>query len=197
VLKVYAGDDPAAKRLNGVLTGSSQGHQTLRDLQIDITAVINFLYDHIQYVKGIICTSAVANMFDRHNNHGDALKALMNGGAFLSNAGARTETFRDTTTPAPDDDGRKSPFIPLLEAQKRKKMALEDKEPHIAVPTMQSVEQRWKGRVLVMSDMMKDLEAIKTVDDEKKPRGVVARNNVSSCLKIAMSKSSRFSNDFF
>jgi len=68
-------------------------------------------------------------------------------------------------------------------------MAPEDKELHVVVPTMQTVEECWRGRALVMSEMMKELEGIKTAEDEKKARGVVARNNVSSCLKIAMSKS--------
>lgn len=98
---------------------------------------------------------------------------------------------RDATTPTPiaDNGDKQSPFIPLREAQKRKKMAPEDKELHVVVPTMQTVEERWRGRALVMSEMMKELEGIKTAEDEKKARGVVARNNVSSCLKIAMSKS--------
>jgi len=116
------------------------------------------------------------------------MTALKNGSLFRLNP----EAARDATTPAPtaDENGKKSPFIPLREAQKRKRMALEEKELQVAVPTMQSVEERWRGRALVMSTMMKELEEIKTAEDEKKARGVVARNNVSSCLKIAMSKPS-------
>ena len=48
VLKVYAGDDAAAKAYNGILTGSAQGHKTLQDVQLDITALINFVYDHLR-----------------------------------------------------------------------------------------------------------------------------------------------------
>ena len=109
----------------------------------------------------------------------------MNGGLFRSNP----EISSDATTPTrtAHDDGKQSPFIPLVEAQKRKRMAPEEKEPNIAVLTVQTVEERWRGRALVMSEMMKELEAINTTE-EKKTRGVFARLNVSSCLKIAMSK---------
>jgi len=53
ILKIYAGDDPAARAYNGVLTGSAEGHQTLQDLQINITAVVDFVYDHLRYVTDI------------------------------------------------------------------------------------------------------------------------------------------------
>ena len=48
VIKVYTGDDPAAKGSNGVITGTRRGHETLQDLPLDLDKWIGFLYNHLR-----------------------------------------------------------------------------------------------------------------------------------------------------
>jgi len=78
-------------------------------------------------------------------------------------------------------------FIPLVEAGKRKKMSLEEVK-ELKMPPAQIIEERWRAKPLVISEVMMELERLRVSGEEKESRGVVARRNVSACLKIAMSK---------
>ena len=82
-------------------------------------------------------------------------------------------------------------FIPLLEAQKRKRLKKTEPEDlrefTSTVPYTQSVEELWRGRRVKMSSVMKDLEARQGPQEGK--HIVTTRKHVVTCLKIALSES--------
>ena len=94
----------------------------------------------------------------------------------------------------PNAEARESPpctFIPLLEARKQrmnKKTEPGDLQGFVP-PYTESIEDRWRGRRVVMSSVMKDLEA-RQGPNERGNHVPTTRKHVATCLKIALSESS-------
>lgn len=130
------------------------------------------------------------NSFHSGRVHNEALKLLTTSNLSLSatkpsEEGSKVSAESSTTTKLSTEDPN---FIPLVEAHKRKKI-LHEEAKQLKVPA-QIIEERWRAKPLVISEIMKELERLRVAGDEKdSARAVVMRRNVAACLKIAMSKS--------
>jgi len=124
-------------------------------------------------------------IFRRGKLHADELKMLID---FRAQA-AKPPVDADT----PNAEEPTSPpciFIPLLKARKRRNLSktkTSDLQTFIPLHT-ESIEERWRGRHVMMSSVMKDLEAQGPI--EQKNHVPTMRKKVSTCLKIALSESS-------
>lgn len=134
---------------------------------------------------------SITHVFQRGKLHANEFKML-----FDSKAPVAKTLVDSETSERHDPAARESPpctFILLLEACKRRKLSktvLADSQEFIPLFT-ESVEELWRGRRVVMSLVMKDLEA-RQGPKEQKNHVLAIRKNMATCLKIALSEFASF-----